>query len=42
MTIQPGVSSVTIPLVGNGEVVYDLYINGEFFDSVPVVFDPDE
>ena len=42
MTIQPGVSSVTIPLVGNGEVVYDLYINGEYLSSETVVFEPDE
>ena len=42
MTIQPGVSSVTIPLVGNGEITYDLYVNGEYLRSETVVFEPDE
>ncbi len=42
MTILPGTKSVTIPLVGNGTVVYDLYINGELLRSETVVFEPDE
>jgi hypothetical protein len=42
-SIPPGVTTTgPIPLVGSGSVVYDLYINGEKYDSVEVVFDPDE
>jgi len=42
MTIAPGATSVTIPLVGSGTVVYDLYYNGVYFKSETVEFDPDE
>ena len=42
MTIAPGATSVTIPLVGSGTVVYDLYYNGVYFRSETVEFDPDE
>ena len=42
MTIAPGATSVTIPLVGSGTVVYDLYYNGVYYKSETVEFDPDE
>ena len=43
MTIQPGVTATRpIPLIGSGSVVYDLYINGVYYKSETVVFDPDE
>ena len=44
MTIAPGATSVTIPLVGSGTVVYDLYINDSEvpYKSETVEFDPDE
>ena len=42
MTIAPGATSVTIPLVGSGTVVYDLYIDDVYYKSEIVEFDPDE
>ena len=44
MTIAPGATSVTMPLMGNGTVVYELYINDnqEPFKTEMVEFDPDE
>ena len=42
MNIAPGNTSVTVPLVGNGTVVYTLYINGQLYREETVVFDPDE
>ena len=42
MTIAPGATTVTIPLVGSGTVVYDLYIDDVFYKSVIVEFDPDD
>ena len=42
MTIQPGVSSVTIPLIGSGTVVYDLYVDGEYLRSETVIFESDK
>ena len=42
MTIQPGVSSVTIPLIGSGTVVYDLYVDGEYLRSETVIFASDK
>lgn len=42
MTIAPGATSVTIPLLGNGTVIYDLYIDDVYYKSEMVEFDPDE
>ena len=42
MTIAPGATSVTLPLVGTGTVVYDLYIDDVYYKSETVEFDPDE
>ena len=42
MTIAPGATSVTIPLVGNGTVIYDLYVDDVYYKSEIVEFDPDE
>ena len=44
MTIAPGATSVTIPLVGSGTVAYDLYMNDSqvAFKTEIVEFDPDE
>lgn len=36
--IQPGVSFYTVALVGYGEQEYDLYIDGEFYQSMKVAF----
>ncbi len=36
--IQPGVSYYTVSLVGYGEQEYDLYIDGEFYQSMKVAF----
>ena len=42
MTIQPGATSVTIPLTGSGSQTYELYINGEHYATETVEFDPDD
>ena len=36
--IQPGTASVTVKLTGIGKQTYDLYINGEFYNSQEVNF----
>ena len=36
--IQPGTDSVTVKLTGMGKLTYDLYINGEFYNSQEVNF----
>ena len=36
--IQPGDNTFTVTLVGSGEQEYDLYINGEYYQSMKVVF----
>ena len=42
MTIQPGATTVPVSLTGSGTVVYELYIDGEYYASETVVFDPDD
>ena len=42
MTIAPGATSVTLPLVGSGTVIYELYINDVYYRSEMVEFDLDE
>ena len=36
--IQPGTDAVTVKLTGVGKQTYDLYINGEFYNSQEVNF----
>lgn len=36
--IEPGQSSLTVKLSGTGTMMYDLYINGEFYQSHTVIF----
>ena len=42
MEIQPDTATVTLILTGNGTQSYDLYIDGEFFATEMVEFEPDD
>ena len=42
MTIQPGANSVRIMLTGSGTQMYELYINGVYYTTETVEFDPNE
>mgnify|MGYP004525617681 FL=1 len=37
-TVQPGDCTFTVPLMGSGVQEYDLYINGEYYQSMEVTF----
>ena len=42
MEILPDTATVTLTLTGNGTQSYDLYIDGEFFATETVEFEPDD
>lgn len=41
-TVQPGATSVTVTLTGAGTQTYELYIDGEFYATETVDFEPDD
>ena len=42
VSIEPGRNEIRYNLIGTGTVIYELYINGEFYREEVVVFSPDE
>ena len=42
MTIQPGATKAPVRLTGTGTQTYELYIDGEFYATQKVEFDPDD
>ena len=42
MTIQPGATTASVRLIGTGTQSYDLYIDGEYYATETVEFEPDD
>ena len=40
MSVQPGATTVLVSLTGQGTQSYDLYIDGEYFATEKVDFEP--